>query len=91
METVRSKVATAMEKSYSEFSAKEAAKMLMLSSVADLAEFAKHENERKAQREHGYLVYPGAPGAGWKVSEIISSCVQHFFKKVLSVILQTWI
>jgi len=51
METVRSKVATAMEKSYSEFSAKEAAKMLMLSSVADLAEFAKHENERKAQRE----------------------------------------
>jgi len=51
METVRSKVAIAMEKSYTEFSTKDATRMLMLSSVADLSEFAKHENERKAQRE----------------------------------------
>merc|ERR1711869_99862 len=51
METVRSKVAIAMEKSYTEFAVKDAARMLMLSSAADLAEFAKHENERKAQRE----------------------------------------
>jgi 26S proteasome regulatory subunit N12 len=51
VETARLKVGTAMEKSYEALPAADAARMLMLSSQADLAAFVDQENALKADKE----------------------------------------
>jgi 26S proteasome regulatory subunit N12 len=73
LETVRSKVAVAMEKSYSEMGAADAAKMLMLSSVKELEEFARQENERKADLEKSAAEENAAEtklATSWKAAEL---------------------
>merc|ERR1712012_379141 len=51
METVRQKVGASLERSYTNLPAQEAAKMLIVTDVAALQEFALKENERKARME----------------------------------------